>query len=153
MVAVLLCVAATATATTHFERLELLSDDPGRFLSDELPMVAARPGNTALRFLAQVQPVVGFGTHFTLGTSLSAWTPGWETALGDRPIGVLVAVPTRLGLPTGLVTAATYTRGALWVDLGVAAQTGASWRRPAYRDLRVVPTLGLGWSPQPDRAP
>lgn len=136
-----------ATAAPHLERVEVLADDPAGFVVDELPMVAARPGGTALRFLAQVQPVVGFGEHFTLGASLTALTPGWEVTLDQRPIGLLVAVPTRLGLPTGLVTAATWQRGGLWVDLGVAVRSGASWRMPSYRDLRPGPAIGIGWTP------
>ncbi len=143
-----LLLSAVALAAPQLQRVEIIADDPGDFVADELPMLAARPGGTTLRLLAQVQPVVAFGEHVTLGASLSSWTPGWEQQAADHPFGFLVAVPTRLGLPSGLVAAGTYQRGAFWADLGLAVQSGASWRRPTYGDLRVVPTVGLGWVPR-----
>ena len=146
MVALLL--SAVAIAAPQLDRVEVIADDPGHFVVDELPMIAARPGGTTLRFLTQVQPVMAFGEHFTLGASLSTWTPGWELQAAQRPFGFLVAMPTRLGLPSGLVAAGTLRHGALWADLGLTAQTGASWRHPSYRDLRIVPTVGLGWAPR-----
>ena len=133
-------VASAAT----LDRVELLADDPGTFVSDELPLLAARPGTAGLHFVAQVQPVVRFDSGLTVGASLSAWTVGWETRPDARGLGGLVAVPTRLGMPAGLVVAGSWSRGLLWVDVGLRAASGASWVDPSWRDVRVGPTVGLG---------
>lgn len=148
----LLVGAPSATAGVQLDRVEVVADDPGVFLTDELPLVAARPATTGLRLLAQVQPVVRLAPPLTLGVSLSALTPAVETPPGPTGFGGLVALPTRLGLPSGLVIAGTYRRGPLWVDLGLRASSGATWLHPRYGDLRVGPTLGIGWVPRGARA-
>jgi hypothetical protein len=142
---------AATVAGVQLDRVEVLADDPGTLVSDELPLLLARPGGTGLRFLAQAQPVVRFGDHFTLGTSLVAITPGWEVRPSERRLGGLVAMPTRLGLPAGLVVAGTVRTGPLWLDLGLRASSGASWVAPKYGDLRVGPTLGVAWVPKKAR--
>lgn len=146
-------LTATVSAGVHLDRVELLADDPGTFVYDELPLLAARPGGTALRAAAQVQPVLGFGSGLTLGVSMAALTPGYELEASGNShgFGFLAAVPTRLGLPSGLVLAGTFRHGPLWVDLGVRATSGATWRTPRYGDLRVGPTLGVGWIPRGSR--
>jgi len=142
-----------ATAGVQLDRVEVLADDPGTLLVDELPLAAARPGVTSVRVLTQVQPVLGFGDHLTLGLSLSAITPGYELSSGDSGFGALVALPTRLGLPSGLLVAGTWRHGPLWVDAGLRATSGATWLVPRYGDLRVGPTIGVGWVPRGARRP
>ncbi len=148
-----IAVASTVAAAAALDRVEGLADDPGTFLVEELPLAAARPGVTSLRWLSQVQPVVRFESGITVGASLSALTLGWETAPDPRGVGVLVAVPTRLGLPTGLVLAGTYRRGALWMDLGMRASSGATWKTRSWTDTQVGPAVGLGWVPGGQRSP
>lgn len=150
---VLFAVVSTVAVAASLDRIEGLADDPGTFLVDELPLVAARPGVTSLRWLAQVQPVVRFESGITVGASLSALTVGWETSPDPRGVGALIAVPTRLGLPAGLLLAGTYRRRALWVDLGMRASSGATWKTPSWSDTRIGPTVGVGWIPGGHSAP
>ena len=150
MIALWMAVGAVSAAT--LDRVEVLADDPGTYVFDELPLLVARPGVTGLRFIAQVQPVLRFESGVTLGASLSSLTVGWETRPDDRGIGGLVAMPTRLGLPSGLVLAGTWRRGPLWVDVGMRAASGASWVSPTWSDLRIGPTLGLGFVPASARS-
>ena len=148
---VLLFWIAAACSAASLDRIEGLADDPGTFLTDEVPLLAARPGATSLRFIAQVQPVVRFDSGVTVGASLSALTVGWETRPDDKGLGGLVAVPTRLGLPSGLVLAATWRRGPVWCDLGMRATSGTTWASPGWSDTRIGPTLGLGYVPRSGR--
>jgi len=136
-----------ASSGLQLDRVEVIADDPGTYLTDEVPLLAARPGGTLLRGVAQVQPVLGWGEHFTLGLSLSSITPGLEVSTGTDGLGLLVAMPTRLGLPSGALIAATWRRGPLWADIGMRAASGATWHAPQYSDLRVAPTVGIGWVP------
>lgn len=141
----MMAVAVASAAT--LDRVELLSDDPGTFAFDELPMLAARPGATGLRFIAQVQPVLRFDSGVTVGASVSSLTVGWETRPDEKGLGGLVAVPTRLGLPAGLVLAGSWRWGPVWVDVGMRATSGATWVRPGWSDTRIGPTIGLGFVP------
>ena len=140
-------ISVATASTVTLDRVEGLADDPGTFLFDELPMLAARPGVTGLRFMAQVQPVLRFESGVTVGASLSALTVGWETRPDDKGLGGLVAVPTRLGLPAGLLLAGTWRRGPIWIDVGMRAASGATWVSPSWTDTRIGPTLGLGFVP------
>lgn len=148
----LLLMQAVAGAGAHLDRIEVVSDDPGTFLSDELPMMRARPGATGLRALAQVQPVIGVGRFVTVGVSLTALTPAVELSDDQTGFGAILAVPTRLGLPTGALIAGSWRQGPLWLDVGLRAHNGASWLVPSGGDLRVGPTIGLGWIPARQRA-
>lgn len=135
------------------DRVELLADDPGSFLVDDVPLVLARPGVVSLRALGQVQPVARVGERgLTVGLSLSSLSVGWESTPDARGFGALVAIPTRLGLPVGAVVGGVYRRGPLWVDVGLAARTDATWARPAFSPVRVGPTVGVGWVPKGRRS-
>ena len=129
------------------DRVELLSDASGTFLLDEVPMLRARPGVTGLRYLAQVEPVIDIYNGLTVGVSLGNITVGFESPADKHGLGGLVAVPTRLGLPTGVVVAGCWRRGPLWVDMGLSAQSGATWAAPEWQDLRVRPVVGVGVVP------
>ncbi len=150
MIALLLMHAVAGTGP-HLDRIEVVSDDPGTFVYDELPMLRARPGATGLRALAQVQPVIGVGRFVTVGVSLTALTPAVELSDDQTGFGAVLAMPTRLGLPTGAIIAGSWRQGPLWLDVGLRAHTGASWLVPAGGDLRVGPTIGLGWVPAGQR--
>lgn len=129
------------------DRVEVVSDTPGTFVLDELPMLRARPGVTGLRALAQIEPVVKFPYGLTVGASLGNISVGVESPTESHGLGGLVAVPTRLGLPTGVVVAGCWRSGPVWLDVGLAAQSGATWAAPEWQDLRVRPVLGLGLVP------
>jgi hypothetical protein len=127
------------------ERVDALAAGPEGWLWDEAPLALDRPGTAALRLGEQVSlgwalPVEGL----SIGTSWRTQELRYARGFGDRPVGWVVGLPTRLLMPRGVRAGLTLRLGALHLEAGAVADTGSTWARPAPGPLRYSPTLGIG---------
>lgn len=151
-----LAAAALATAPVGLDRVDVLAEAPGLWVSQELPRFTTTPRVGAVRFLTQVQPVLWTPVEgLQLGLSLQA-----QTLLVERPVlphaglhltGGLV---TRAGLPAGVQLGGAWRPGNVRLGLSAIVLSSASWARPEWSSWRLLPGLGLGVGRDPrPRAP
>ncbi len=148
MVIAALGILALATAAPlALDRVELVAEEPGTWLLDDLPTVTSRPASTTLRWLEQVQPVLRLGDGpLRVGVS---WT--MQGVFYAHTLGALElegGVQTSLGLPVGAGVSAGLPLGSWRLGAGVGARCGASWADPRFTAWRVVPAVGLAWRPR-----
>jgi len=150
---VIACVLASwaLASDIRLDRVDLLSDDPGRWWWDDLPRAAAAPEVTAARFVAQVQPVFDLGGGWTLGASLSSQSLRRELPLDDG-LSAVLGVSTQLGLPRGAFGGFALRTGPVRCALTVHVLSTATWSDPRWQTWTVQPTAALGWI-HPRKAP
>ena len=151
-----LAAAALAAAPVGLDRVDLLAEAPGLWVSQELPRLALTPRVAGVRWLTQVQPVLWTPVRgLQVGVSAQA-----QSLLLERPVlpyaGVhaTAGLVTRAGLPSGLLLGAAWRPGKVRLGLSAVLLSGATWARPHWRSWRLLPGvgLGLGRDPRP-RAP
>lgn len=145
MIALLLGLAVAAPV--RFDRVDLLSETSGTWLHDELPRAGTAPTVVGLRYLEQVQPVLGFGEWVQLGLALRTQSLRVERVLGDSRWAVNGGVQLHAGLPNGLVAGLAWRQGPVRIGGGLSLTSGATWARPVYEGWRTLPVLGLGLGP------
>ena len=143
--------AALALGAPRLDRIDVLSDDPGRWLADDLPRATVAPEVTALRFAGQITPVWNLGRGWQLGTSLSSQALRREW-LVEGPWWATAGLSTHYALPRGALAGIAWRAGAARVGISAAATTTATWDHLNWRSLSVVPSLSVGWV-HPARAP
>jgi hypothetical protein len=148
---VIALLSALAVAAPRLDRVDLLSDDPGRWIAEDLPRTALVPDTTALRFAAQVTPVWSLGRGWQLGTSLSSQAIRQEWALEGNWWGTL-AVSTHYGLPRGALFGVAVRTAGVRVGVSVAAMSDATWEHLDWRTGSVLPAVSVGWV-HAERAP
>ena len=143
--------ASLHAAPLHFDRVDVLSEDPGLWLNHDLPFASVYWPRTGYRLLEQVKPVWRIravqGLH--VGVSLSSQSLVYEHPLGvgwglSQGLSWSVGVQTALGLPRGALAGLAWRRGPFRVGLGVSLLSSATWARPEWTYWWVLPTLGLG---------
>ncbi|MEZ4322964.1 MAG: hypothetical protein R3F61_36195 [Myxococcota bacterium] len=145
--------APDRAAAVHFERVDLVSEDPGRWLVDEVPRTLVSPRGTALRWVEQVK--VAFAVpraSLVVGASVTSQSVAVRRPLTHRaPVYGQVGVTTALGLPRGVLVGLEAWRGPVRLGIGVHAHANATWARPVYDTWRVLPGvgIGIGRSPSP----
>lgn len=145
MIPVLALVGPAVAGSVTLDRVELLSLDPGGFVSQELPLVAVRPGTTTARWLQQVQPVfrLGDGT-LTLGLSVASQSLSWERSVG--PFALSAGMQTRLALPVGVFGGLARDFGRMRLGVGGSYRSLAAWAHlEGYQDWRLYPGVELAW--------
>ena len=141
-----LVLATALQAPIAFERVDVLSEEPGMWVNHELPMVGASPLTVGVRFLEQVKvvwatPVPGLG----IGTSVASQSVVYERSLLARyDVSWSVGLHTKLLLPRGVFGGLAWRWRRLRVALGVSLTSSASWARLDWSHWTVVPTVGLG---------
>ena len=128
------------------QRIDLLSEDPGTWLNDELPSVLAGPARPGLRLLEQVKFVWRTPVpRLTIGTSLTSQSVAYDRPLfGLENLTVGLCLYTRLLLPRGVYADLAWHRGPLRLAVGLSALSNASWARPQWDWWRFLPTVGIG---------
>lgn len=130
-------------APVQLDRVDLLSESPGTWLPYEAPRLATAPGVSALRWVAQVSPVVSVG-NVELSASLSAQSVAVRAPLLADRVFADVGVVTRAFLPVGGRVGVAWRPGPLRFGLSLVALADATWVRTDYRSWTLLPALGLG---------
>ncbi len=148
--------AAWAAAPVGVDRVDVLAEAPGLWVSQELPRFAQTPRVGAVRFVTQVQPALWTPVEgLQVGLSLSAQSLLYERALlphaGFMASGGLI---TRAGLPAGLNLGLAWRPGQVRLGLSAVALSTTSWARPDWTSWRLLPGVGVGFGRDPrPRAP
>ena len=143
MVMALLLSAALA-APVRFERVDLISEDPGFWVNYDAPRFSSSPRVAVLRFLFQVKPVFAMPIDgLKVGISLSSQSVVYERPLA-RSFHWNLGLQTSLLLPRGFTAGVAWWGGPVRVGLGVSAVSSATWKRPDWTVWEAIPTVGLG---------
>lgn len=154
----LLALGATLAAENEItlDRVDFLSADPGTFLNYDVPMIAqAHPSATGIRFLEQVQVVLGTPLDgLYLGVSISSQSFVMEQPVAELPVDAVRLVPDNLFvyggvqtntlIPRGLMLGAGWRAGPVRTSLGLSLLSNASWRRLDYGHWHALPTISVG---------
>jgi hypothetical protein len=131
-----------------FDRVDILSEDPGTWLHYDLPYAGTYPTAPAIRFIAQVKPVWRTPVRgLYVGTSLAS-----QSAVLERPVFLTdchglywsAGLQTRLLLPAGLMGGVAWRYGPLRVGAGLSLVSTASWRHRNWTQWSALPTVGIG---------
>ena len=146
LMAVLWLVTAQAPATFGFERVDLLSEDPGLWVHQEAGRLGVDPLTATIRFLSQVKPVFSLPVEgLSAGVSLGSQSLVYERPLlPSMHLSWTVGLQTRLLLPRGALLGLAWRVGPLRLGLSLSVFSEASWARVDYRPWTVLPTFGLG---------
>lgn len=152
LTAALLAAAAAATSPPpeaprlRFERVDLLAEAPGTWLSYDLPLAGISATSTAVRFVEQVKVVWGLpAPYLYAGASLSSQSLSYERPLWSAwHLDAVVGLDTKLLLPRGAYATIAWHYRWLRLAVGVSASSAAIWSEPDYDSWVIVPTLGVG---------
>lgn len=138
--------AVSTGPSLAFDRVDLISEDPGTWLNDDLPMVKVNGIATALRFVTQIKTVIQLPVeNLYLGLSLQSQSLAYEAPLvKGGAFFWSVALQTRYLMPTGAFAGLAWRCSRIRLAAGVSAASSASWARPNWSHWSVVPTLGIG---------
>ena len=139
-------LAQPAQPRFGFDRVDLLSEDPGVWLHYDAPMLTLNTSASALRFVEQLKFVWTLPmTGFYLGTSIASQSLVSESPLlQNTGLFLTGGVQTRLLLPRGATVGLAWRAGPVRLGLSLNAQSTASWARPNWSEWSVLPTFGLG---------
>lgn len=130
-----------------FDRIDLLSEDPGAFLDEHVARFGASPTVTSIRYAEQLKVVLRTPVrHLHLGLSVASQSLVVEPPL-RWGLGLTAGVQTRLALPRGGIVGVHYRRGPLRLGLSANLLSGATWTRPDWSQWRVLPGVGIGLGP------
>lgn len=152
-----LWTAAALAGPVRFDRVDLVAEDPGTWLNQDLPAAGVNPLPAAVRFVTQVKVVLAMPVDgLYVGASISSWSLTWEQRLvrgRDDAEGLFVAgtLQTSLGLPRGLVASAVGRIGPARLALGASLLSSATWAEPDWSHWQLMPTIGLGIVLKPRR--
>jgi len=149
LLTLLLSTSAPAQAGSfRLAWVDLLSEDSGRWLNNDLPMLGATPGTVGLRYLYQVQPVWQLPIdNLYVGTSVSSQSLHYErsfkVSLGSGDLGWFGGIHTRLVMPNGAMAGLRWKTHRTRIAAGVSATTPSTWARPSFKVWSVLPTVGV----------
>lgn len=139
--------AVSFAAPIQLDRVDLLSEDPGLWLSHELPRATLAPGIVSLRFLTQIRPVLSLPVeHLSVGLSLQS-----QSLLIERPIAPAAGLAltggliTRGGLPSGAMVGGAWRPGNVRLGISAIGLSSATWSHPSWSDWRLLPGVGVGF--------
>lgn len=146
-----LTAAALAVAPVGIDRVDVVSEDPGLWVSQELPRLGQTPQLVGVRFLTQIKPVIWTPVPgLAVGLSMQSQSVLLERpvlpALGVQATGGLI---TRAGLPAGGMIGAAWRPGKVRLGLSLIGLSSANWARPAWTSWRVLPGVGVGFGRDP----
>lgn len=143
--------AAALAAPIRLDRVDLLSEAPATWLSDEAPRLRHTTTVPVIRWVEQVTVAVGLPEGVEVDLSLAAQSLRLERPLPWADLAVGGGVTTRLGLPTGALLGASWRPGPVRLGLSAVLLSDASWARPEWSRWRLLPGVGIGIGP--DRRP
>lgn len=147
MLGILLSLSvARALTPVHLERVDIISEDPGTWIHDDLPVLLNTPRAPALHFAEQIKLVWAIPIEgLSIGTSYQSQSLFYERSLlGWQNINAGVGLQTFLLLPRGLWVDVSWRRGPLRLALGFSALSDASWTHLSWNHWRYLPTVGIG---------
>ncbi|MBL8615483.1 MAG: hypothetical protein JNM72_07735 [Deltaproteobacteria bacterium] len=140
-------------------RVELLGDASPPWLIDQLPLIGARPGLTALAALAQVEPTFGPQARpWTFSAAISGQSAQWEPLLLSPPaagprLRVVAGAHARGLLPVGAHAGLLLEGGGWTAGLTLRVSAASTWAQPDWSTWRMSPGLSVGWAPRSRRPP
>jgi len=134
-----------------FDRVDVLSEDPGLWLNYDVPMLGASPLIPALRFFEQVKVVFRLPWESVYASaSFESQSVTYEMPIRAVPgLYVTGGIQTRLLFPRGFLVGVAYRLGALRIGASMSALTAGSWTDPLALSPIVLPTFGIGFGPEP----
>lgn len=136
--------AVAQAADVRFDRVDLLSESPGTWLTQEAPRLTAIPGTVAVRWVEQVAPVVQIGV-VEVSASVAGQSVGIAVPLDPvRPAWFDAGVVARGLLPVGGRVGVAWGAGPVRLGLSAVALADATWVRPDYAHWSLVPAVGVG---------
>ena len=148
LIAALTLVAATTHAQTGFgfDRVDIVSEDPGIWLHYDAPMLGMNAATSAVRLLEQVKPVWTLPVKgLYLGTSISSQSLVYEHALLPKQgLFVTGGLQTRLLMPRGALAGVAWRFGRFRLGVSLSALSTSSWARPNWSTWSFLPTFGFG---------
>ena len=147
----LLTLATATAAPVQFDRVDLISEDPGSFVNYELAAAPTYPTKAAIRFVTQVKPVFEIPRveGLTVGVSISSQSVVYERPLLVDGLHWTAGVQTALLMPRGALGGVAYRAGRWRFGVSVSALSGSTWARPSYGQWTVLPTVGVGVGRKP----
>ena len=142
-------MALALAGPVRFDRVDLLSENNGTWLHDELPRAGTTPRFAAVRWIEQVQPVIAYD-RIQLGLSLRSQSLRYEAPVFDGPFHLNGGLQMSAGLPNGAVAGGAWRTGPLRIGASISAVSTANWARPVYAGWRFLPVLGIGLGPKQD---
>lgn len=144
-------LAAGPTAVVQFDRVDLISEDPGTFVNYELAGAPTYPTKAAIRFVTQIKPVVAIPRvpGLTVGVSLSSQSVVYERPFLVEGLHWTAGVQTALLMPRGALGGVAYRTGRWRFGVSASAISGSTWARPSYGQWTVLPTVGVGVGRKP----
>ncbi len=131
-----------------FDRVDVLSEDPGTWLHYDLPYAAIFPASPALRFATQVKVVWRTPLRgLLLGTSLRSISAVIEAPILLREAHGLywtAGLQSRLLCPSGLMAGLAWRWGPLRLGAGLSLLSSASWSHLRWSHWVALPTVGIG---------
>jgi hypothetical protein len=137
---------AGRSASFGFDRVDVLSEDPGTWLHYEMPMMGTYPTAPALRFVEQVKVVFGLPVKgLYAGVAIGSQSLVYEyPLLADKGVFLTGGLQTRLLFPRGVLVGVAWRVGMFRFGASLSAITGGSWQRPGDTAFLLLPTLGVG---------
>ncbi len=148
-------VGAALAAPVQFDRVDLISEDPGTFVNYELWGAPTYPTKAAIRLVTQVKPVVSIPRvpGLTVGVSLSSQSVVYERPFLIDGLHWTAGVQTALLMPRGALGGVAYRTGRWRFGVSASAISGSTWARPSYGQWTVLPTVGVGVGKKPKPEP
>lgn len=141
-----------------FDRVDVVSEDPGHWLNYDLPTVSSYPLRPAFRFIEQIKLVLTTpADDLYVGMSLASQSAVLERGVPGVPgLHWTVGLQTRAFLPRGIFGGLAYRTGRLRFGLGISAASAAAWSNLSWASWALLPTIGVGIGrvhPRPEQAP
>lgn len=142
---------ALAAPFVRTERIDVLSEDPGTFVFDDLPRAAYTPRSTVLRWLEQVRFVATVPRYsLVLGASVASQSISYRFQVHPKaPVYGSAGIVTKLFLPRGLQLGAETWAGPVRLGVGLQVHSDATWARPDYTRWHAQPGIGIGIGRKP----
>jgi hypothetical protein len=145
-------VLAAEPSGVRFERVDVISEDPGLWLYQEAPRLKVDRLTPTVRFLTQVKVVFSTPKQgLSFGLSLDSQSLTYERPLLPRAnLALSMGLQTRLLLPRGLLVGLAWRAGPVRLGLSLSVFSEATWSRVNYRYWTALPTLGVGFGRSPE---
>jgi len=144
-------LVASLQGQVRFDRVDLVSEDPGTWVNYDVPLAATYALPATVRFVEQIKPVVALPWQgWYAGASLASQSLAYERPLLPQAnLYWSAGLHTRLLLPRGIHGGLAWRQGMVRLAMGVSVTSESSWARPSWRQWFVLPTIGIGVGPAP----